>query len=523
MPTTAHSISVERRAPGEGRVAHSGISSENTQCKRFGKHLTWICLLAAIALHVAIVFPMMKAPTNPMDEGMVLVYPELLSKGMIAQRDFESLYPPGNIWFLAGAYQIFGTNIHVERAAGVFYQIVLLSGLFFLFRSRGLGVAMVGCILSTIVIVRMGNLASAWMGGLAWGVWSLAMLVQYGNPRTRGIWAGLFAGFSMTWRADIAPALILAIGAWCILAKWRRRDILWLLLACGIALIPLMIHAVVVTPSLFFDNVFYTPVIRTHNGRSLPLNFSNAYVGQLYALIMISIMSALAVGWNVRRAGEYQGIALFAAGLFTLGVLPQALQRADLSHVSYVAALALPLLVFTGSFLSRSRWMPPLLLFGVIVAVPQVIKNISVVHAKDFGTYWVGNGGRIIGASFPQEQAIIDCLQANAKPNEFLFVGTKDMRFTFANDVDLYHLFPSLRPATYYLEFNPLSANRPDSRLAADLAKADWAVLDGIWTRPNEPNGSGVPGPNAPNEVIAKKFKLVYSAEPFELYKRVAD
>ncbi len=422
------------------------ISVQENQAKPRKAYWGLACLLAALGFHIAVVLPMINVPTNPMDEGMVLVYPELLSKGIIAHRDFESLYPPGNIWFLAGAYKLLGTDMYVERSVGILYQFLLLTGIFLLFRFRGNGVAVAGCILSTIVMIRLGVIALAWIGGLAWGVWSLAILTRPGNPRTRGILAGIFAGLSVTWRADIAPALILSIGAYCILEKWRWRDFRWLVLAGGITLIPLMIHATIVTPSVFFDNVFYTPIIRTHHGRGLPLNYSNAYSGELYALIVIGFMTALIVGWAGRSAVAGEWTALLVAGLFTLGVFPQALQRADVYHLSYVAAFSVPLLVLTGSFISRNRMMPLLLLGAVLLAMPQAVGTVFSAHSTKYGTFWVFNGDRMIGTSFPAEQVLVDYLKANAKPNESLFVGTKDMRFTFSNDVRALSSFPVVAP-----------------------------------------------------------------------------
>jgi hypothetical protein len=341
--------------------------------------------------------------------------------------------------------------------------------------------------------------------------------------RTRAILAGIFAGLALTWRVDLAPGLMLAIGAHSILARWRWRDVLWLLLAAGIALIPLLIHAIIVTPRIFLDSVFYTPVIRTHHARNLPLDFSHAYVGQVYALTVIAILSALAVGWSKRHVEGGEGVVLFTAGLFALGILPQALQRADIAHLSDAACVAVPLFALTVSFLSRRRLTPLFLVGAVCLALPQTLQIIYILHTNVYGTYWVTNGEREIGASFPVEQQVIDFIRNHARPNESLFVGTSDLRFTNANDVDIYHLFPSLRPATYFIEFNPLSANRPDSRLASDLAKADWVILDSVWTREHEPNGSMIPGPNGPNEVLQKKFKLVFEARPFDVLRRVVD
>ena len=51
----------------------------------------------------------------PMDEGTLLVYPQLVLDGRIPNKDFESFYGPGNLWILAGAYAAFGDTVVVER------------------------------------------------------------------------------------------------------------------------------------------------------------------------------------------------------------------------------------------------------------------------------------------------------------------------------------------------------------------------------------------------------------------------
>ena len=95
-----------------------------------------------------------------------------------------------------------------------------------------------------------------------------------------------------------------------------------------------------------------------------------------------------------------------------------------------------------------------------------------------------------------------------AKPGERLFVGPADLRRTNYNDTFIYHLEPQLRPATYFLEMNPFSANRPGSRLAADVATADWLVLNRRMDAWNEPNRSREYGSDAPNQVVKDQFAL---------------
>ena len=76
-----------------------------------------------------------------------------------------------------------------------------------------------------------------------------------------------------------------------------------------------------------------------------------------------------------------------------------------------------------------------------------------------------------------------------------------------------------LRPATYYLEMNPGSTNAPGSRLADDVEKADWLVLDRSWDNINEPNRSSEFGSDVPNQVVRTKFDLWAEHGPYQIFR----
>jgi hypothetical protein len=79
---------------------------------------------------------------------------------------------------------------------------------------------------------------------------------------------------------------------------------------------------------------------------------------------------------------------------------------------------------------------------------------------------------------------------------------------------------PKLRTNTYFLEMNPLSTNRPNSRLAADIASSDWLVLDREIDSWREPNRSIEFQSDAPNEVVRDKFQLVNKFGPYLIFRR---
>ena len=100
-----------------------------------------------------------------MDEGTLLVYPELISKGFLPYRDFETFYGPANVYLLAGCYSLFGCEIGVERAVAVLYRLAAVSAMFCLLRRSGLIVAAGGALLSGFMLVPLELTASAWLGG----------------------------------------------------------------------------------------------------------------------------------------------------------------------------------------------------------------------------------------------------------------------------------------------------------------------------------------------------------------------
>ena len=107
-----------------------------------------------------------------------------------------------------------------------------------------------------------------------------------------------------------------------------------------------------------------------------------------------------------------------------------------------------------------------------------------------------------------------------ASPGQRVFTGPADLRRTNYNNTFLYHLLPQLTPATYFLEMNPLSANRPGSRLSSDILSADWLILDHRLDEWNEQNESSRFGPETSNQVVRSNFELRAQLGSYEIYRR---
>ena len=69
-------------------------------------------------------------PGVRMDEGSVLVYPELINHGLLRYPDFETFYGAAKVYLLAGAYCLFGTDTTVQRCVDFVYRVLILARVF---------------------------------------------------------------------------------------------------------------------------------------------------------------------------------------------------------------------------------------------------------------------------------------------------------------------------------------------------------------------------------------------------------
>jgi len=114
--------------------------------------------------------------------------------------------------------------------------------------------------------------------------------------------------------------------------------------------------------------------------------------------------------------------------------------------------------------------------------------------------------------------ATVAALERLAAPGDSVFVGPRDLRRTNYSDTFVYFLVPELRPASFYLELNPGAVNDPGSRLASDLATADFLVLTRRYDDWDEPNASREFGSPKPNAVVERQFCLRARHGQYELY-----
>ena len=230
---------------------------------------------------------------------------------------------------------------------------------------------------------------------------------------------------------------------------------------------------------------------------------------------------------------------LLGLALLGLGLSHQAIQRSDLVHVAFAAFVSLgilPLSLLTiGSRYLREgpTYRDALLATAAVLVLLLGILPEFTVYLRQVA---------LAGLTRPPEEAVflrqherafplpsmavairagrmLTRLEEEASPGQRLFVGPADLRRTNYTDTWIYHMLPQLQPATYFLEMNPLSANRPNSRLASDVSSADWLVLNREWDSWDERNKSQNFGSSAPSRVVDEQFELCGHYGPYDLYR----
>ena len=546
-----------------------------------GGRLQWsargaVAVGALLAFCLLPVRGLFRAPGSSMEEGFMLVFPRLVQQGRVPNVDFLHLYGPGALHVLAGWYGVFGYTLEAERAFALVQNLGIVFALYALTRPWGRTAAVgAGVVAALLTMTPIGLAALAWHGAVALALWAAVFAIRARNTGAVWAWsvAGLLGGFALSFRPDIVVAVSLTFLA----AGWvhRRVALRPVLIGAVVGLIPMWIHLVIAGPGPVIDGIIVDPVVRLRPGRELPSPPSFGEIdGALqaiaeavppywplpappasqqlffwfFAVIIIAIGVPASAWWLRRRDGSNPQIdTLFVAGVFGLGILPQALQRPDSTHLAWVAMVSWPLLaaLITHAVcrsLRNAERTGPMVRVSVVSGAAAVLALMLVVSPfytyryyllhtrvsvgdlplpflveREDRKFWFGNP-EVANALI----AMIPDLEARSEPGDKLVVGTADLSRTVYSDVSIYFLFDELDPATYFIEMDPGLADAEGSGLAEDIEQADFVVLTNFWSGWLEPNTSVKRQSQEHNQAIADNFCLVgqYESNLLMLFER---
>ena len=479
-------------------------------------------LLTLAALLVILLWPAFRLPGQREDEGILLVYPEMFLKGHLPYRDFESVYGPGSLLMLSGAYSVVGANVFVERAVGLIYRLLILLALFGIAQRWG---TLIGAVCGLLAVMLLGATevwANTWFTGMAFALCALWVMADV-DSRARCFGAGLLGGIALLCRCDFA--LVLTAAFLPLSVVMRRTKKKWFLAGAAVGLLPLFYFAIAVGPMQLVDSLFLLPVIRIGPRGHLPISNASAETVWVFCFYLVASFANIVFAWhNLRRTHSERGCLLLGAALLGLGLIHYPLSRFDSGHVFNAALVSFVLLplslwVFVSGLAGRLQgWFKVIATLAVVVIAIQLLK----LRPREEGVFIKENNRSFPVAKNQLPQAadqVVAELQRVSVAGQFLFVGPADLRRTRYCDTWLYHLFPQLPPASYFLQMDAGAANAPGSRLAGDVARADWLVLNRAWDLLYEPNRSAEFGPDEPNRVVRAEFDVWREYGPYILLR----
>lgn len=518
----------------------------------------------------------------PMEEGFMLVFPELVLDGAVPHRDFLHLYGPGSLWALAGWYSILGVTLTAERLFGLLQLVAIIGVMMAFVRPWGRRVMGASGLLGVLVtMTAIGLSALAWNGAVAlvlasaWvGLRARSLLPDDGASRDVSarrrlerllLLAGLLAGIAVLFRPDVVIAA--GAGALVVTAGMRRRARLSWIAGAAIGVAPYLILIATAGFGTTFEGLVTDPVFKLRGGRTLPRPPSwSSFDGALqkvaalrepdwplpapgspqqafiwFFLLPATVLLILAVGWWALRRGDDggRGRIILTIGVISLGMMPQAMQRPDSTHLAWVSCVPLVFLPAALSELFRawrgwSATRSANVSVGLVALVPLLViphftlrvygDLVSQSRSGNVFGWPVSHDGRTfyLGSSeiADSAQQMLDEITPEMAAGERLFVGTADLRRTPYSDAYLYFLLPDLEPATRYIEMDPGMANAEDSGMAEEIGTADWVILSHVWDAWAEPNDSLLYGPDEPNRVVRERFceEATYGREDSEPY-----
>jgi hypothetical protein len=495
------------------------------------RSLAIACAVGVTVFALAALLPNTVGKANEMDEGAVNAYAARVLDGAVPHRDFLTFYGPGNPWLIAGAFAVFGESVGVERGVGLLYRLLIVASLFVVgWRLAGMVGGVAAALVATTILLDDTVWAYATYGALGFGLLGLALLATCAtsSPSKRTsiglVAAGLASGVAILIRFDFGLAVIASSVPLLALASWparRRCGVGFLATACVYVM-----HLAVVGP----DRIrrVTEDILAAGSGRYLQRETIWDYPGNLLAIANLATGALVLAGAYLvwRRRSELAPRIVLSAGLFSIGVLPLTISRMDPVHIRPYALVPLSLipalaLVLLETHVAR-RWAHIVGALAVSTAVLWGVEHYGRYDLDHFRSIRdVRSGYRgFYDDDSAAARTMVERLRRVSRPGESLFVGPQDLRRTNYGPTYMYFLLRDLRPASYYMEMNPGTANREGSGLADELRRADWLILTSEWDDWDEPNDSQDYGSPEPNRVVRELFCVRLEEGQYRLYER---
>ena len=533
---------------------------------------TWVVLFFAFLL--LILFVPIKSFFNFYDEGFAVFNATRLLNHEAPYKEFWAIYPPGQLYILAGIYKLFGISLLPSRIYDTLVRALLVVGVYLVAKEiTTRKFALVVTLSITLVLASQGFYSYAVYPALAVSIYALYSSLKY---TTRNSWrwllvTGAITGIACLIRWDIGLYIGFGLGAALFIhqlvrsSREKTSPIRSIYSAIKVAILPLVLTLIIILVGYglvslknglgyVWDQVFYFPATQLRSVRWLAYpgllhphisdisDFWNIYARPMdwlrfylplvvYAIALIYYIYAILVK---RISLDIQHFGTMASALCGLFLFSQALSRYDYIHAlpTLIPAALVIAWLFPKILASSAHRAIKVLLYLLIPAIASVYFLApfnAVLATLDDYPLWECRSHLVrascASTSGNQEKAVL-YIQAHTRENEPIFVGNQRHDILFVNDVGFYYL--AARPsATRYSELHPGVANTlpVQQEIANELETKNvkMLVLVKIWLS-NEPNGSSKStGVVFLDNYIRKHYTLVAEYGEYQIWERLVE
>ncbi len=507
--------------------------------------------------------PLVRLGLQLYDEGVRVYGAERVLAGETPYHDFFAYYGPGEFYWPALLFKLFGTQIVVARLGTVFFISIAAAAVFALARSAGLSWPWAALpVVALVLPLRSGDQLPTCDPALALVLAAGAVLSEGTGRLARYLSAGVLLGFAAVFRHDFA--LYGTAGA-VVTSLWRYRQTLrrsgdspsslrrvlagvWRpgVVVAGIAVVIIPVYGLLalrgprVLVAMLLANPPKMMAFRTlpygyyelrslysamagGHGLAWTLAAGPTLVVLLTPLLAVSLCVSLCARGVRRRVMERDGA--IAPLLFVLGsaggLAVYALGRSDWYHVYPLHVLSVLACVIIAA--PRASGSTRLAIGLAVVAVIAVVLRIVVAAPSEFREMVPLHLARAKGVAVSRNAAWIQDAARDVwryGGGGPILVASERHDRVLANAVVLYFL--AGRPSgTYFHDFVPgvTTTLEVQERIVADLTKNRVRTVVIVKTPlPDEPNRSRVSsGVFVLDEYLRSKFSPVRETEEYRV------
>jgi len=506
-----------------------GDSGERPRSRSGGGSRT-IGLASVAALALAVCFPFRHAVYGLGDEGILLRGGAEMLAGKKLYTDFFEFYPPGGLLITQAWLWVFGHSFAAARALAI-VSIVGASCFAYL-----------ACAAVSESVLLPAGLVGIWLV-TSQGRWTIvdhhwfttcfSMLAAWlsfagmrepkPGPRTAFL-AGLASGAAaMVTPTRGALATLAAVGSF---VDFRDRKVQLAGCIVGVAVVPVLCLAYIVANgelAAAYADIIAFPA--TSYSGIQGVRFAAEATGPTLALALLYPLAPILPLIVIARYGRgvledrlFRSCLLFAAAGF-IGAFP----RPDIVHIAFTAPLALPLLAYCTSRVTKdwkARFVYATGTIALALCLPAALSYLHDARAAWMTPTSATAAGPISFIGDPDAPGIFAWIEKTPRADAFLFYPYMPLAPFIAQrrHVSRYDMFvPEYTPPNQYADACA-TANARATWLVLDRTGMDPATIRAVFPAVRNPNP---PEKMAFERAIKGDFALVASLGRYEIRERV--